>query len=286
VLCAYTGAATCDRPVRRVPSTTLTVSPATAEVRPGGTVTVDATFTLPAGGPLTDVTVQAQPPTGWSATGAAVRADTLRPGQRLSGTWKLTAPSGVPAGYVDLPVVATYRFSGDPGSPGVPGARTVHVEQVVRVFVPPPNPANGAAVSDLPFLTESNGYGPVERDRSNGEAQAGDGAALSIGGGTFAKGIGMHANGEVTVWLGAACTTLTGQVGVDDEVTEPGSVDFQVLDGTRVLATSGVVRSGDGARSLTADVTGVRVLTLRVTDAGDGINFDHGDWANPRLTCR
>ncbi|MCO1582093.1 NPCBM/NEW2 domain-containing protein [Crossiella sp. SN42] len=31
--------------------------------------------------------------------------------------------------------------------------------------------------------------------------------------------------------------------------------------------------------------TGARTLTLRVTDGGDGRNFDHADWAEARLPC-
>jgi alpha-glucosidase len=151
--------------------------------------------------------------------------------------------------------------------------------------VPPPNPAGSAAVSDLPFLSESNGWGPVERDRSNGESSGGDGHGLSIKGTAFAKGLGMHAAGEVTVWLGSACTAFTAQVGIDDEVGQSGSVEFQVYDGDKQLATSGVVRTADGAKTLTADVTGVRVLTLRATDGGDGKNYDHADWGAPTLTC-
>jgi hypothetical protein len=34
------------------------------------------------------------------------------------------------------------------------------------------------------------------------------------------------------------------------------------------------------------DVTGARMLTLRVTDGGDGKNFDHADWADARVTCQ
>jgi hypothetical protein len=102
----------------------------------------------------------------------------------------------------------------------------------------------------------------------------------------YAKGLGMHAPGTVTVWLGAACTTFTAQVGIDDEVSGPGSVDFQVLGDGRPLTASGVVRRGDPAVPLTADVTGVEKLELRVTDGGDGKNFDHADWGNAALTCR
>ena len=39
------------------------------------------------------------------------------------------------------------------------------------------------------------------------------------------------------------------------------------------------------AEPLTADVTGAQVVRLVVTDGGDGIDSDHADWANARLTC-
>ncbi|HEU4424591.1 MAG TPA: glycoside hydrolase family 97 catalytic domain-containing protein [Pilimelia sp.] len=280
VICPYrTGMSTCDRPIRRVPQTSLAVTPATADVRPGGSLEVRGTFTLPAGGPITDVELRAAPRSGWTASGATVTRAMMLGGESISGTWRFTAAANVTAGNAELPVVATYRFPSDPAR------RPAHVEEVVRAFVPPPDPTGTAYVSDLPFLTETNGWGPVERDTSNGEAAGGDGATLSIGGTTFAKGIGAHAPGEITVWLGGACTRFLADVGIDDEVTQPGSVAFHVLGDDRPLADSGVVRSGDGARPLAADTVGVRILTLRVTDGGDGRNFDHADWGGARVAC-
>ena len=41
----------------------------------------------------------------------------------------------------------------------------------------------------------------------------------------------------------------------------------------------------DPARTLTVDVTGVRTLTLRVTDAGDGTVNDRASWADARIRC-
>ncbi|MEV6488566.1 glycoside hydrolase family 97 catalytic domain-containing protein [Actinoplanes sp. NPDC051633] len=275
-LCPYTGSATCDRPIRPVPATALTIEPASADVRPGQTIEVEATFTLPAGGPITDVTLAPQPPAGWAVEGATVRRDRLRGGESLHGTWRLTAPAAVPTGAVDLPIVATYTYRGE----------RVHVEQAVHALVPPPDPTGDAFVSDLPFLAESNGFGPIERDRSNGEQSGGDGGTLTIRGQEYAKGLGTHAPAEVRIWLGGACTGFSAVTGVDDEVTQPGSVAFEVVaDDGRVLASTGVVRSADPARPVTADVTGVRVLTLRVTDGGDGKNFDHADWAEARISC-
>jgi hypothetical protein len=232
------------------------------------------------------VILEPTPPAGWTATGPAIRAATLRAGQSLDGTWQFTASGQTATGYADLPVAATYTFAGDPGSPDSPGKRPVHVEQATRVLVPPPDPAGSAYVSDLPFLTESNGWGPVERDQSNGEAGSGDGRPLSVQGTGYAKGLGMHAAGKVTVWLGAACTKFTARVGIDDEVTGSGSVDFQVLGDGAPRTASGVVHKGDAAVPVTADVTGVQVLELQVTDGGDGKNFDHADWGDAVLNCR
>jgi alpha-glucosidase len=146
-------------------------------------------------------------------------------------------------------------------------------------------PTGSPFVSDLPFLTSVNGYGPVERDTSNGEAAAGDGRTQSIRFTTYPKGLGMHADGEVSVWLGGACRSFTALLGIDDEVPQPGTVDFQVWGDGRLIASSGRVHSWDAVRSITANTTGVRVLTLKVTDNGDGKNYDHADWASARLAC-
>ncbi|WSY18994.1 NPCBM/NEW2 domain-containing protein (plasmid) [Embleya sp. NBC_00896] len=149
-----------------------------------------------------------------------------------------------------------------------------------------PLPPSGTShLSDVPWTGMVNGWGPVEKDRSNGERAADDGRALTINGAVYAKGLGAHAAGRITYHLGARCTGLTVDVGVDDESASTGAVTFQIYrDGTKV-ADSGVITTSDASRRLTADLTGGRTLTLVVTDGGNGINYDHADWATPRLTC-
>lgn len=39
------------------------------------------------------------------------------------------------------------------------------------------------------------------------------------------------------------------------------------------------------ARAVSADVSGADVVRLVVTDAGDGKDYDHADWADVRVTC-
>ncbi|APV50036.1 hypothetical protein BWI17_10280 [Betaproteobacteria bacterium GR16-43] len=144
----------------------------------------------------------------------------------------------------------------------------------------------GTQLSSLtPTGTPVNGWGPIEKDRSNGEQAAGDGKPMIIGGIPFNKGLGVHAPSDVRFNLGGTCTgNFVSDVGVDDEVGDNGSVVFQVyLDG--VLAyDSGILRGTDTRRSLSVPVAGKNELRLVVTDAGDGNGFDHADWAAGRIT--
>jgi hypothetical protein len=262
------GLQTCDRPIHQVPKTTLTVTPTSVDAPAGSTLEVGGTFTN-GSQEIRDVVLKAVAPEGWTVSGPVVQRRKLAPGESVSGRWQLRV--GPQVGVVDVPVVAT--FSG------------VHVEQAVKAFVPPPVPANGAQVSELPFMAETNGWGPVERDRSNGESSGGDGLPLSIGGVTYAKGLGVHAPSEVSVYLGRGCERFTAKIGLDDEITQPGSVAFQVFGDDRLLHDSGVLKGKGAALPIDVDVTGVRMLSLRVTDGGDGRNFDHADWAEAALTC-
>ncbi|MER7536568.1 NPCBM/NEW2 domain-containing protein [Streptomyces sp. NPDC097704] len=137
----------------------------------------------------------------------------------------------------------------------------------------------------MPWAGAVNGWGPVERDRSNGEQAAGDGRTLTVGGTPYAKGLGTHAASTVTYYLGGTCTGLSTDVGVDDESGSHGSVVFRVFaDGTKVAESSTVTGSA-GTVHLDAPLTGAYELTLQVTDAGDGKDYDHADWAAPTLTC-
>ncbi|MFI9815638.1 NPCBM/NEW2 domain-containing protein [Saccharothrix variisporea] len=140
-------------------------------------------------------------------------------------------------------------------------------------------------LGDLPWTSASNGWGPVERDRSNGEQASGDGRALTVAGTTHAKGLGTHAASSVTYYLGGSCSTFRTAVGVDDEVGSNGSVTFEVhVDGAKVADSGRLTGSGPSA-TLSVPVTGAQELTLVVTDGGDGISYDHADWLTPQLTC-
>jgi len=159
----------------------------------------------------------------------------------------------------------------------------------LRYGTPPPPPSTTTGyLSAQKWATMSNGYGPVELDRSNGENAAGDGNPLRIGGITYARGLGMHAPADVRYVLGTGCDTFTARVGIDDEVSDTtGSVVFQVWSGETKLydskvMTGKVTTGADPALSVRVDMTGRSELRLVVTDAGDGPSSDHADWAEAR----
>ncbi|WP_086661237.1 NPCBM/NEW2 domain-containing protein [Lentzea kentuckyensis] len=152
-----------------------------------------------------------------------------------------------------------------------------------------PRPTPPAGVSDLSAFEASsstNGWGPVEIDRSVGNQAAGDGKALTINGVTHSKGFGAHAASAIEFYLGKKCSSFTVDVGVDDEVAAgKGSVVFEVFADSTKVADSGRLTGTDPAKKLTASLSEAENLRLVITDAGDGINSDHGDWASPRITC-
>ncbi|MEV6537547.1 NPCBM/NEW2 domain-containing protein [Streptomyces sp. NPDC051665] len=223
------------------------------------------------------VSVSLTGPSGWKIRAkSSTTARAVRTGRALRTKWTVTAPAGTPTGSYDLTLKAGYR------SPT--GARvTSTLPFTASVVVAPPS--GTSYLGDLPWMSTANGYGPVERNTSNGESAAGDGHPITLGGVVYAKGLGVHAESDVEYYTGKACEKVTADVGVDDEKGANGTVAFEIwADGTKVAST-GVLTNAMLAQPVTADVTGAQVVRLVVTDGGDGIDSDHADWADAQLTC-
>ena len=176
-----------------------------------------------------------------------------------------------------------YEFVG--WSDGGAIVHTIHTPEDETTYTATFRPVSAAYVSDLPFISATNGWGPVERDRSNGEQGAGDGGAITLNGAVYAKGLGSHAASDVRITLGGQYATFVSDVGVDDEVGDDGSVRFLVyLDGSSTPAyDSGTITGASATRTASVNVSGAQMLRLVVTDAGDGSASDHADWAGARL---
>lgn len=149
----------------------------------------------------------------------------------------------------------------------------------------PAGEARSLALSDVCALPgESNGWGPIERDSSNGEQAQNDGGPLAIGNVLFDKGLGVHAPSDIGFALGGGCSRFTAQVGVDDEMKTAGSVTFELWGDGVKLGESALLSGGDPAQALDVDVSGVNELRLVVTNGGSG-GSDHADWGDARLSC-
>lgn len=279
-VCAADGRTTCLESVERVPNAAMTITPSTADVKAGETVSVTAELAIEDAA-TTSVEFAPVVPEGWTIDGGSATAETLEAGAPLTATWQITAPSSGVSGVVEVPFEGTYVADGEKHWIG---------SQTTLTVLPPVEPGE-QFISDMIWLNESNGYGPIERDQSNGEHQAEDGRPIEIGGVTYPKGVGMHATGELTVWLGQSCTTFSSIVGIDDEVLEnlegaaTGSVRFQVWGDDELLAETDVLRNSDGGVALEADVRGVSKLRLVADEGTDGKNHDHADWAMASVSC-
>jgi hypothetical protein len=88
-------------------------------------------------------------------------------------------------------------------------------------------------LSDLTWTYMTNGWGPAERDRSNGETGDADGHTITLNGVTYTKGLGVHAYSEIRYDISNLGYELfVSDIGLDDETCGSGSVIFKVyLDG-------------------------------------------------------
>jgi hypothetical protein len=151
-------------------------------------------------------------PAGWTAaTTSPTAVDIVRAGGVASATWRVTAPD-------TLPTVSQLTASAD----YVQRSVQQHLTDVRNVRALPAAPTGDVAVSSLPFFAATNGWGPVERNTSNGEQAAGDGKPITLNGVVYGSGLGTNAVSDVTLYLGGNCTRFTATVGVDDEQARPG----------------------------------------------------------------
>ena len=134
-------------------------------------------------------------------------------------------------------------------------------------------------LDQLNIRSAVQGYGTPQKNKSVEEHP------LTIGGKVFQRGFGTHAESVLHINLGSGAQKFTASVGVDDEVNgnAAASVEFFVIGDGKTLWSSGGLRAGNAAKECTVDLSGVKELVLKVGDAGDGINFDHADWAEAKF---
>jgi alpha-galactosidase len=264
---------------RYAPLTDVSVTPDVPAVYPGSTYhiaspgqTIDVTADLRNDGrpAVTRGRLALSAPDGWTVTGRTATAPAVPGGGTLDGAWQVTVPPGTTPGTYSVTAHGTYRWHRGTRGGAVDGAGGF------QVLVPP---AGQPYASDLTPLASTNGYGPVLVNRSY------FGGPLTIHGATYAHGLWTNAVASLDYYLGAHCTRLTADLGLDDSVKGTGTVDYTIsADGQRVY-DSGIVTNGTPTQHVSVDMTGAHVLRIDVGDGGDGISYDNADIAIPQLTC-
>jgi hypothetical protein len=219
---------------------------------------------------ITLLPVSQKPLVTWVVNGTALATQgeslNLSSAGLLNGTNSVKAIVKDNTGLVKIP--AHFRYSSD----------------TVSWTVQSSSPSAFVYASDLAWSQGSNGWGPVEKDKSNGESAAGDGKTITLAGVTYTKGFGCHAISDITVPLNKSYSTFTSNIGVDDEINGYGSVVFSVVVDGVTKYTSATLTGSSATQSVSVDVTNGTTLTLRVRDGGDGNSGDHADWASAKLT--
>ena len=112
---------------------------------------------------------------------------------------------------------------------------------------------------------------------------------LRLGGRTYKRGLGSHSTSEIVIHLPQAAERLDAVIGIDENRNTSGgrgSVVFVVEAGGKRRFQSAVIRGGEKPKAIRVPLGGARSVVLKILDAGDGPESDHGDWAEAAVTLQ
>jgi alpha-galactosidase len=130
------------------------------------------------------------------------------------------------------------------------------------------------------------GWGQTQANKSI------DGNPLSVAGRKFKRGLGTHADGCYRIKLDGKAISFIALVGIDDEIggNEWASVEFSVVaydensvPKLKLLWESGLMKAGQSAIKADVNIEDIKEIRLIVSDGGNGINYDHADWAEAKI---
>ena len=155
------------------------------------------------------------------------------------------------------------------------------------------------------YMRSTCGWGSVAVNKNL------NGGKLSIDGTSYDKGLATHANSILLYELPEGAVKFTALAGIDNTGSDQGSkssVEFMVFNEDPTIRTETTDQWNGGNKTIKvdpckqvgysgfigreasrqqsvveADITGAEKLYLVVTDGGDGLSYDHADWANPVL---
>ena len=112
------------------------------------------------------------------------------------------------------------------------------------------------------------------------------GKPMHLGDVAHTRGLYVHAVSKIVVRLPEPAVAFSAVVGVDNNDNTAGgkgSVVFSVTAGDKVLYESGLLRGGQAGVPVSVEIGSVSEITLNMSDGGDGISCDQGDWAEAKV---
>lgn len=113
------------------------------------------------------------------------------------------------------------------------------------------------------------------------------GFPLIIRGAQPRKALCVHAESHITFPLQKKFKSFSGNIAFPDYIqpTDISSVQYKIMGDEKTLWESSIEKPlSSSFSSFNVDVSNVESLELVVTDAGDGIGYDHACWVNVGLT--
>lgn len=127
----------------------------------------------------------------------------------------------------------------------------------------------------MPLDASIDPYVP-QRDRAL------EGGELALGRRTYRKGLALHSRTRLVFRLPEGYRRLTALAGIDDRLSDQGSVKLDIMGDDKTLL-SAIVSGGDAPLPLDLDVSGVRRLTIVVDFGNDQDVGDHLDLCELRI---
>ena len=124
-------------------------------------------------------------------------------------------------------------------------------------------------------------------DKVHATASA-SGNPLKIGGKTYESGIGTQAECYLQFQLDGKASRFVAKVGIDEDAENfwGTGCQFWIEGDGKILAKSGRMRRRDAVKTLEADLTGIKTVTLVTAAAGFSVRGDHGDWVDAEFTMQ
>ena len=154
------------------------------------------------------------------------------------------------------------------------------------VGIEPPNLHDEVSVGDAPWTDATNGFGPVERNTSNGELAAGDGSPMRIAGRTFQGGRACtRPHWCAFDWVEFARVS-PHRSGSTKKKTAAAVRTFRFGPMARNYSNSGVMTALSAPLPVDVSVLGRNDLPAFRGHRWGCNGYYHADWADAHLSCK